>query len=239
MSDSKYSRLEDFVAYIRSRAQAEIDAHIGTDRSPTWDDFAKLPYINCIIKEGHRWRPVSPLGVPHAVAEGSSGHPKGKAWTVTNLHFLDDYINGMLIPKGSTIILNVWGMHHDETRWIRPEDFEPDRFSEHVALAPTYAASGEWEKRDHYGYGAGRRICPGIHLAERNLFIAVAKLIWAFEFTQPIGSESDTNPESGASQGFLHCPKDYGLSIRLRSPERGETIRKEYEQAQSVFARFD
>lgn len=76
MSYSKYLRPEDFVAYTCSRAQAEIDAHIGTDNSPTWDDFAKLSYINCIIKEGHRWRPVSPLGVPHAVAEGSSGHPQ-------------------------------------------------------------------------------------------------------------------------------------------------------------------
>ncbi|KAF2999436.1 hypothetical protein E8E13_007651 [Curvularia kusanoi] len=205
---------------VQIKAQAEIDAHIGSGRSPTWNDFAKLPYINCMIKEAHRWRPVSPLGVPHAVAE-------------------DDYINGMLIPKGSTIVLNVWSMHHDETRWSKPEDFEPDRFSDHVALAPVYAASGEWENRDHYGYGAGRRICPGIHLAERNLFIAVAKLIWAFEFTQPSGSESDTKAESGASQGFLHCPKDYGLAIRLRSQDKAETIRKEFQKAELVFERFD
>src|ERR1700733_6302398 len=32
------------------------------------------------------------------------------------------------------------------------------------------------------GTGAGRRLCPGIHLAERNLFIAMAKLLWAFSF---------------------------------------------------------
>lgn len=53
-----------------SRAQAEIDAAIDDDRSPEWSDFAKLPYINMIIKESHRWRPVSPLGVPHALGEG-------------------------------------------------------------------------------------------------------------------------------------------------------------------------
>lgn len=145
----------------------------------------------------------------------------------------------MLIPKGSTVVLNVWGMHHDKNRWSHPEDFEPDRFSEYVALAPSYAASGEWEKRDHYGYGAGRRICPGIHLAERNLFIGIAKLLWAFEFTQPTGTESNTDPKSGASQGFLHCPKDYGLAIKLRSPDRRNTICKELEKAKSVFAKFD
>ena len=52
------------------RAHAEIDSIIGHDRSPAWSDWSKLPYINMIIKESHRWRPVSPLGVPHAVAEG-------------------------------------------------------------------------------------------------------------------------------------------------------------------------
>lgn len=130
-------------------------------------------------------------------------------------------------------------MHHDDTRWSNPEDYDPDRFLEYPNLAPAYAASGEWGKRDHYGYGAGRRICPGIHLAERNLFIGVAKLLWAFEFTQPAGTESDTNAESGASQGFLHAPKDYGLSIKLRSAEKGNTILKEYEQAKEVFAKFD
>lgn len=145
----------------------------------------------------------------------------------------------MLIPKGSTIVLNVWGIHHDEKRWSEPEDFNPDRFSEHAALAPAYAASGDWEKRDHYGYGAGRRICPGIHLAERNLFIGIAKLLWAFEFTQPTGAESDTDPRTGASQGFLRAPKEYGLAIKLRSPEKRNIIFKEFEEAKSVFARFD
>lgn len=60
------------VLTILSRAHEEIDANIGEDRSPTWDDFSKLPYINMMIKESHRWRPVSPLGVSHAVAKGET-----------------------------------------------------------------------------------------------------------------------------------------------------------------------
>jgi cytochrome P450 len=179
-----------------------------------------MPYINCIIKEAHRWRPVSPLGVSHAVAQ-------------------DDYINGMFIPKGATIVLNVWGIHHDPNTYPDPERFEPSRFESFPSLAPAYTATGEWDKRDHYGYGAGRRICPGIHLAERNLFIGVAKLLWAFEFTQPVGSYSDIDPESGTSQGFLHCPKEYGCGIRLRDPEKRETIEREFREAQERFACFD
>lgn len=64
------SELTSYLFNIINRAQAEIDSAIGEDRSPTWDDFDTLPYINMMIKESHRWRPVSPLGVSHAVAEG-------------------------------------------------------------------------------------------------------------------------------------------------------------------------
>lgn len=53
------------------RAHAEIDAVIGEDQSPRWEDFSKLPYVNMIIKEGHRWRPVVPMGVPHSVGQGT------------------------------------------------------------------------------------------------------------------------------------------------------------------------
>lgn len=43
---------------VQKKAQVEIDKACGSGRSPRWDDFSKLPYINCIVKEGMRWRPV-------------------------------------------------------------------------------------------------------------------------------------------------------------------------------------
>lgn len=55
---------------VQLKAQAEIDAVVGHDRSPRWSDLGNLPYINMIIKEGHRWRPILPLGFPHALGEG-------------------------------------------------------------------------------------------------------------------------------------------------------------------------
>ena len=58
---------------IQKKAQAHIDAMVGEDRSPVWADFKKLPYINCIVKEGHRWRPVTPLSFPHALGQGILG----------------------------------------------------------------------------------------------------------------------------------------------------------------------
>jgi cytochrome P450 len=43
---------------VQRKARKEIDEVCGMDRAPLWSDFNRLPYMNCIIKEGMRWRPV-------------------------------------------------------------------------------------------------------------------------------------------------------------------------------------
>ena len=60
---------------IQDKAYAEIEAAVGRDRSPVWKDLDRLPYINAIVKEGHRWRPILPLCFPHAQGEGMSFPP--------------------------------------------------------------------------------------------------------------------------------------------------------------------
>ena len=67
----------------------------------------------------------------------------------------------MHLPKNATVVLNVWAMHHDHNIRKNPEHFMPERFKSYPVITSTYAASGKWDERDHYGYGAGRRICPG------------------------------------------------------------------------------
>lgn len=44
--------------WVQDKAQKEIDALCGLDRIPTFADFKKLPYINCIVKESLRIRPM-------------------------------------------------------------------------------------------------------------------------------------------------------------------------------------
>lgn len=66
---------------ICARAQAEIDALVGRDRLPSFDDKDYLPYTRAIILEVQRWRPLSPIGVCHTATEE------------------DEYM-GMHIPKG-------------------------------------------------------------------------------------------------------------------------------------------
>ena len=47
---------------VQRRAQAELDAVIGRDRLPTFDDRPRLPYIEALCKELMRWKMVTPMG---------------------------------------------------------------------------------------------------------------------------------------------------------------------------------
>jgi cytochrome P450 len=142
-------------------------------------------------------------------------------------------VGGHFIPKGSTVVINVWAMHHDEKRWEKPSDFMPERYVTHPKLASQYTSDGP--DRDHFGYGAGRRVCPGIHLAERNLFVAMAKLLWAFD----IRKRTDDSSKVESSIGFLQCVNDYDCVITVRSEKRAETIRREFDEAGKIFAKYD
>ncbi|EXJ68791.1 uncharacterized protein A1O5_07722 [Cladophialophora psammophila CBS 110553] len=212
--------------HIQKKAQQEIDAVVSEDRSPVWSDYAKLPYVNAIVKEAMRWRPVTPLSFPHCLAE-------------------DEWVDSKFLPKGTIVIINVWGLHHDETKFPNHDIFDPDHYAGRTLLASEYAASADYESRDHYAYGAGRRLCPGIHLAERNLFQAISKLLWAFNFERgedeaggPV--EPDTDPITGYSEGFLVCAKHFPCKITVRSEMRRETIMREFQRAQEeVFHKYE
>lgn len=47
---------------VQTRARQELDAVVGNDRLPTFDDEASLPYITAVVKEVLRWKPVTPAG---------------------------------------------------------------------------------------------------------------------------------------------------------------------------------
>ncbi len=204
---------------IQRKAQKQIDDVCGEDRSPNWSDYANLPYVAQCVKESMRWRPVTPLAFPHALAE-------------------DDWIDGMFLPKGTVIIVNAWGLQHDETRFKNPEQFDPDHF-EGVTTLATELANGPYENRDHYAYGTGRRFCPGAHLAERNLFLAMAKILWAHDIS-PGKVKPDCDPVTGYCEGFLVCANDFEAKFEVRSEKRKETILREFgEASHDVFGKYE
>lgn len=75
----------------QKKAQLELDRVVGKGRLPEFSDLDSLPYINAIVKEGLRWKPTAPLGLPHLLRE-------------------DDVFDGKFIPAGAIVIANVWSV---------------------------------------------------------------------------------------------------------------------------------
>ncbi|KAK5352286.1 hypothetical protein LTS03_004054 [Exophiala xenobiotica] len=225
--------------WVQQKAKEQLDEVCGNQRMPEWADFAKLPYINSIVKEGMRWRPAVATGLPRRTAE-------------------DDWYEGMFIPKDSTVFLPIWAVHHSERDgYDDPFTFNPDRYINHHKLANDYAGSADFKNRDkfpsscnwhlltfaehHYAYGAGRRMCPGVHLAERNQWRIVAKLIWAFEIQEPVDANGRTislDPEDYQT-GLLHAPNPFEVVFKPRSKAHVEIIKRNYESALKDLAPFE
>ncbi|KAJ3548837.1 hypothetical protein NMY22_g1117 [Coprinellus aureogranulatus] len=130
---------------VAKRAQTELDAVVGTDRLPSFDDRERLPYVNALAKEVFRWNTVVPTAVPHRAIQS-------------------DIHDGHYIPKGSLVIPNIWKMTHDPRTYKNPMEFNPDRFLPGVDRLP------EPDPKE-VCFGFGRRTCPGSHLADSTVFI--------------------------------------------------------------------
>lgn len=208
---------------VQRKAQTELDRVCGTDRAPQFSDFENLPYINCIIKEGLRWRPTARTALPHCV---------------TKEDIYDDY----LIPKNSTVFMSVWAMHQNPKLYAEPEKFNPDRFLNHPKLANEYAASPDYAGRDHFGYGAGRRICPGLHLAERNMWRITAKLLWAFNVLEPVdpmtGAVIPLN-ENAYTSCILVSPLPFKVRVVPRSNAHLATVRRDKAEALKIMSQWE
>jgi cytochrome P450 len=201
---------------VQKRAQEELDRVIGAERMPITEDEPNLPYIRGCVKESLRWMPTTIMGaVPHAVMRE------------------DEYM-GYRIPKGAGVLNNVFSIHNDPNRYPEPRRFAPERFSEDSQSAFDAALNPDVSKRDHFTFGAGRRICPGMHVAERSVFLGIARMLWAFDFTRPLneqGKEIVPDPDA-VTQGFVCAPVPYKAIISPRDEKRAALVRKEWEDAQ-------
>ncbi|KAH8675047.1 cytochrome P450 [Ilyonectria robusta] len=201
---------------VQTRVQEEIDRVVGPDRLPTIDDYENLPFVRCCIKESLRWMPTVFLGVPHSVIK-------------------DDTYKGYTIPKGASVINNVWAIHMDPERHPDPRVFNPDRYKDdHTTLYQS--AVGDTKKRDNFVFGAGRRLCQGIHIAERSLFLGVSRLAWGFTFTP--AKDSEGNPAQYDIEdlvgGITVTPAEYPVIITPRSKAKAVIMRQEAEDCEKV-----
>ena len=110
----------------------------------------------------------------------------------------EDTYEGYVLPKGTIVFANAWAIHMDEAEYENPEEFIPERFLQNkFGTRGLVDAPYQDHRRVTYGFGAGRRVCPGQRLAENSLvsehlresalehtnkkqMVNMAKLVWAF-----------------------------------------------------------
>ncbi|KAI1390013.1 cytochrome P450 [Hypoxylon trugodes] len=198
---------------VAKSAQAEVDRVCG-DRIPDLNDLPDLPYIRGCMKEGLRWMPVVILGIPHAV-------------------ICDDEYMGYKIPKGAEIIGNAWAIHNDPKRHHDPRRFDPTRWAGDDQNSMESASNLDVSKRDHFAFGNGRRICQGIHIADRSLFLGMSRLVWAFDFERPIDEATGEEiiPDAGdlsPDPGLLVQPTPFKAVIKPRDVGKAGRVREEW-----------
>ncbi|EME86500.1 uncharacterized protein MYCFIDRAFT_43177 [Pseudocercospora fijiensis CIRAD86] len=197
---------------VLKAAQAEVDAVIGSQRTPTFEDEVNLPYMRALCKETLRWRPVAVLGgTPHASTEA-------------------DVYEGYRIPADTTILGNNWAINLNEEYYPNPHHFDPVRFlSAYLGSKRHPAPSG------HSSFGWGRRICPGADLASSSLFIALAKLLWAYDILPIAGRQYDI---FDYTEGFNVRPKKFEVVIRVRSERHRDVLEREQVLAEKYLEKF-
>nr|WJZ49113.1 cytochrome P450 [Isodon lophanthoides var. gerardianus] len=172
-----------------SKAKHELNTVIGEKKQIRESDISRLPYFEAVIKEVFRCHPPAPLLAPRKTGE-------------------DVQLNDYVIPKDTTVLVNVWAITKDPSLWSNPNTFEPERF-----LDKNIDIKGQ--DFELIPFGSGRRSCPGVPLAVRMLPHLVATLIHNF----------DWKFEEGSQGKEVHRADVFGLALHKAFPLKATPVK--------------
>ncbi|KZV55695.1 hypothetical protein F511_16561 [Dorcoceras hygrometricum] len=154
-----------------TKVRQEIRRVVGKKPLVDENDIQMLPYLKAVIKESMRLYPIAPLMVPKETSERC-------------------FIDGYEIQPKTTVNFNVWAIGRGPQYWENPDEFLRDRFLN----SPI-----DYKGKD-FGcipFGFGRRGCPGMSLDVAIVELALANLLYAFDWGLPDGmTEGDVNTDS-------------------------------------------
>lgn len=124
----------------------------------------------------------------------------------------------------------------DPTRSPNPRTFDPTRFLPDPATEFASATAPDPSARQNYIFGAGRRVCQGMHVAERSLFLAVSRLLWGFNILPMPGRLPDAEDLIGA---VTIQPAPFEVRLEARSVGRGDVMRVGWENVREGYLNGD
>ncbi|XP_014700722.1 cytochrome P450 4X1-like [Equus asinus] len=166
----------------QERCREEIRSILGDGSSITWDQLDEMSYTTMCIKESLRLAPPVP----------SISRELSKPIT---------FPDGLSLPAGITVVLSIWGLHHNPAIWEKPKVFDPLRFSQEN--------SDQRHSHSFLPFSAGPRNCVGQHFAMAELKVAIALILLRFKVTP-----DPTRPLVFLSQVILK-PKN-GVHLHLK-----------------------
>ncbi|CAG9760260.1 unnamed protein product [Ceutorhynchus assimilis] len=173
---------------ILRRVQEELDQIFidDPDRPVTPADLAQMYYLDMVFKEVLRCY----CFVPFLARE---------------LHD-DILVDGVLLPKGANVTINLYDLHHDPDHYPDPYKFDPDRFlPDQVAQRHPYAFAP---------FSAGPRNCLGQKFAMRNVKTLLATILRQYNI------KCQEKPEEVKYYMEIVLRPQNGLHIALESRSR-------------------
>ena len=89
-------------------------------------------------------------------------------------------------------------MLHDAETYPEPFQFRPER---HISV------DGKPTQRDPRTmcFGFGRRVCPGLFLAEATLFLTIANSLLLFDISKKVENGVEVTPVHAQTSGIISC----------------------------------
>lgn len=133
---------------VDARVRAEIAKVLGA-RSAGAADVPKLTLTRAVLDEAMRLYPPA-----YMIGRESTRPVRVGPWD---------------LPAGTTVLMSIWGMHHDERFFPDPEAFRPERWLDgSAASVPKYV---------YQPFGGGPRVCVGNHFAIMESVLVLAALL--------------------------------------------------------------
>jgi cytochrome P450 len=136
----------------RDRMLAEVDEVLG-GRRPRADDLGRLSWTTACLQESQRYFSA--------------------VWIIARRAVDEDVIGRHHIRRGTTVVIPIHHIHHDERWWPDPESFDPNRFCAPNKNRPRSA---------YLPFGGGRRICIGQSFALMEMVLMAAIMSQRFTF---------------------------------------------------------